>query len=306
MPGSIEAEGSFTGEFGLGDGLPIEEAPYVIERDRINEARLDGFNRKLLPMKLDETTGERTAGGYYLLDTVAQAKYMFDWYQDPVNGFVLDGIPILQRSYFIKPKAHYWRVIGAHDFKGIDVAQRVVRFERWHCNKNLEGFLEREWAGIRDNAMALDYSAVWLLSNPEQEESIAIVSVTAGAPTRSNNEPDFTGVNDLAVKPSLGECFETENGWKRVLIERAGSIPYGFPMTGEPVVKQPYGPIHLRFRDYESHGRLAQDASRLDRPQRPTYSITLPTATGEEKVWLKTIILPDRFTRRAVCSMIFY
>ena len=212
LPGPVEAGGSFTGEFGLGDSLPIEEAPYVIERDRINEARLDGFNRKLLPLKLDEPTGERTAGGYYLLDTFVQAKYMFDWYQDPVNGFVLDGIPILGRSYFIKPKAHYWRVIGAHDFKGIDAAQRIVRFERWYCGKNLEGFLEREWAGIRDNAMALDYSAVWLLSNPEQEESVAMVSVTAGAHTRSQNEPDFTGVNDLAVKPSLGECFETESG----------------------------------------------------------------------------------------------
>ena len=150
LPGPIEAGGSFTGEFGLGDGLPIEEAPYVIERDRINEGKLVGFNRKLLPLKLDETTGERTAGGYYLHDTFMQAEYMHDWYQDPVNGFVLDGIPILQRPYFINPKAHCWRVIGAHDFKGIDVAQRVVRFERWHCNRNLEGVLEREWASIRE------------------------------------------------------------------------------------------------------------------------------------------------------------
>lgn len=211
LPGPVEARGSFTGEFGLGDGLPIEEAPYVIERDRINEARLDGFNRKLLPLKLDEATGERTAGGYYLLDTLAQAKHMFDWYQDPVNGFVLDGIPILQRSYFIRPKAHYWRVIGAHDFKGIDVAQRVVRFERWRCNRNMEGVLEKEWASIRDNAMALDYSAAWLLSNPEQDEAIAIVSVTTGPQTQNQYEPDFRGVNELAGKPSLGECFEMEN-----------------------------------------------------------------------------------------------
>ncbi len=106
-PGPIACKGAFTGEFGLGDELALDEAPYVIERDRINEGRLPGFNRKLLPLQVDATTGRRTAGGYYLLDTPDQAKFMFDWYQDPVAGFVLDGIPILKRAYFKAPRAHY-------------------------------------------------------------------------------------------------------------------------------------------------------------------------------------------------------
>jgi hypothetical protein len=48
VPGPIPCRGSFTGEFGLGDELALDEAPYVIERDRINEGRLPGFNRNLL------------------------------------------------------------------------------------------------------------------------------------------------------------------------------------------------------------------------------------------------------------------
>jgi hypothetical protein len=72
LPGPIAARGAVTGEFGLGDQLPLSEAPYVIERDRINEGVLPGFNRKLLPLRVDQETGERTAGGYYLLDTFEQ------------------------------------------------------------------------------------------------------------------------------------------------------------------------------------------------------------------------------------------
>lgn len=75
-PGPIAQEGCFTGEFGLGDDLPIDHAPYVIARDRIVEARAFNFNRKLLPISVDRETGARYAGGYYLLPTVEEAARM--------------------------------------------------------------------------------------------------------------------------------------------------------------------------------------------------------------------------------------
>ena len=231
-PGPIDAKGCFTGEFGLGDSLPIDEAPYVIERDRINEGKLQGFGRKLLPMKMEPSTGERTAGGYYLLDTLADAKYMFDWYQDPVDGYVLDGIPILQRSYFLNPVAHYWHVIGAHDFKGIDTSQKIVRFERWTGKaNNIEDVLSKEWSDIRDEAESKDLSAVWLMFNPEQEETVAIVSVSEGL-DKNGEEPDFDGIERLAGLPSLGSGLEKAAAITKSFERTSWIFSIWFPYSG--------------------------------------------------------------------------
>lgn len=52
--GVIACRGCFTGEFGLGPELPMEEAPFAIARDRLIEARHHRFDRKLLP--IDEAT----------------------------------------------------------------------------------------------------------------------------------------------------------------------------------------------------------------------------------------------------------
>lgn len=208
-PGSIDVRGSFTGEFGLGDGLPIEEAPYVIERDRINEGKLPGFNRKLLPIQVDPDSGKRTAGGYYLLDTPEQARYMFDWYQDPVNGFVLDGIPILQRSYFIRPAAHYWQVAGAHDFRAIESEQKIVRFQRWRCERAIvESLALKEWEEVREEANAAGLASVWLLFNPDQEESLGLISVAGHSATATSDQPDFTGIQKMESGIDLGKRFD--------------------------------------------------------------------------------------------------
>jgi hypothetical protein len=208
-PGPIPCRGAFTGEFGLGPELSLEEAPYVIERDRINEARREGFNRKLLPMALDRASGERTAGGYYLLDTEAQARAMYDWYRDPVEGFVLDGIPILRRAYFIDPAAHWWRVLGAHDFQSIETCQKVVRFERWRdVDPGAEAAVAREWPALRDEAAARGLSAVWLLWNAAQPESLGLVSVADGSAGRDQAEPDFAALERLAGMESVGRRFE--------------------------------------------------------------------------------------------------
>lgn len=243
LPGPIRAKGCFTGEFGLGEDLPIDEAPYVIERDRINEGKLPGFGRKLLPLKQDHATGERTAGGYYLLDTFEQAKYMFDWYQDPVDGYVLDGIPILERAYFLKPLAHYWHVAGAHDFKRIDTSQKIVRFERWHCDRpDLESRVIKEWPEIKEKAGAEDYASIWLLYNPEQTESLAMVSVSEGSASTNSETPDFAGIETFAQKPSLAACFE-QNAWAKRSFDRTSWIfSIWFPYNKGPLSKKTVWP----------------------------------------------------------------
>jgi hypothetical protein len=208
-PGPIPCEGCFTGEFGLGDGLPIDHAPYVIARDRIVEALAFHFNRKLLPLSMDRSTGNRFAGGYYLLPTAEEAAQLCRWYQDPVNGFILDGTPILQRSYFIDPVAHWWHVAGAEDFAPLDSAQHVVRFERWRgSTRDLEWRVMAVWPDVRQSALDQKLAAVWLLVNPAQEESVGIVSVASWPPDRDALEPGFKGIDHLSGLPGVGAAVD--------------------------------------------------------------------------------------------------
>ena len=239
--GSVEMRGCFTGEFGLGDELPIDEAPYVIERDRINEGKLPGFNRKLLPMMADADGSNRTAGGYYLLETFEQAKYMYEWYQDPVDGFVLDGIPMMQRKYFLNPVAHFWQVIGAHDFKSIDTRQKIVRFQRWTCEQgDIESKLVALWPSIRDQAESAGLSSTWLLMNPEQEESIGLVMAADASANYDGSAPDFAAVESLSRVTSPGQCLEDKN-WARLNFDRSSLIysiwfPYATGANNRPTL----------------------------------------------------------------------
>ena len=234
-PGVIAAQGAFSGEFGLGDELPIDEAPYVIERDRINEGVLPGFNRKLLPLRLDPQTGERTAGGYYLLETAEQAHYMYDWYQDESGGFILDGIPILKRAYFRNPVAHFWTVVGAEDFRDVHTDQKVVRFERWRrTSGDVAAELANFWPTLRDQARDLGLATVWLLYNPAQEDTIGLVTAAPGSEDASGTEPDFGAVSALADMPSLGAAIDA-GGWGERSFDRTSWIfSIWFPYTDGP------------------------------------------------------------------------
>jgi hypothetical protein len=214
----------------LGDELPLDEAPYVIERDRINEGRLPGFNRKLLPVQMDRASGRRSAGGYYLLDTPQQAKFMFDWYQDPVNGFVLDGIPILQRAYFKQPRAHWWHVIGAHDFKPLESAQKVVRFERWRGGgRDAQAQLPALWPQMRTMAEKAGLTSVWLLFNPDQDERFGLISVADRVDTGAAEEPDFTSVDRLAGLATPGAVLEQALGASRSFDRTSWVFSIWFP-----------------------------------------------------------------------------
>jgi hypothetical protein len=242
-PGPIACRGAFTGEFGLGDELPLDEAPYVIERDRINEGRLPGFNRKLLPLQADEATGRRTAGGYYLLDTPEHARHMFDWYQDPVHGFVLDGIPILKRAYFKEPRAHWWTVLGAQDFAPLESAQKLVRFERWHSDDaELAAKLERDWPALRAAGAERGLAALWLLFNSRQDENIGLISVMDRGAAVPADAPDFAGLRELAAMHSPGAAFEKSLGAVRRFDRSSWVFSIWFPWSDRRTARRTLWP----------------------------------------------------------------
>jgi hypothetical protein len=54
QPGPITCEGPAFDDFRLTDHLPPEAAPAVIERDRLFMAARPGFDRKLLPLRVDQ------------------------------------------------------------------------------------------------------------------------------------------------------------------------------------------------------------------------------------------------------------
>lgn len=244
-PGPIAAKGAFTGEFVLGDGLSLDEAPLVIERDRINEGQWPGFGRKLLPLRLDPETGVRTAGGYYLVDTFADGSAFLDRYVN--DRFILDGVPILRRGYFFEPTCHCWHVLGAQDFKPLETAQHVVRFERWSASlPTVDDKLEKLWPEIRDQAEARGLSAVWLLFNGEQTESIGLVTV---AERKRRGNPEKLD-DDLLGRSKPRRRWATSSNAqprrKRPSTERAGSSRFGFPIRAAVAPNRRYGQTRRR------------------------------------------------------------
>ena len=205
QPGDIEMGGCFTGEFGLGDELTIDEAPYVIARDRIIEARHCPFERKLLPLGLDVDTERRTAGGYYLLPTFDDASAMCNWYQDPVDGMIVDGVPMLQRQYFKQPLAHCWHVLGAEDFSPLETHQHLVRFQRWRTPPLEEKALREVWPVIREAAIKENLASTWLLANPQQDENLALITTRSRSVAASTAELDFSGMAQLSANSGPGD-----------------------------------------------------------------------------------------------------
>jgi hypothetical protein len=125
--GPIAAQGCFTADFGLAADVPVAQVPAVIEQDRAVMAMRPGMRQKHLPVAFDESTARFVSGGRYLFDTFEHAAAYREW---AANEFVVDGTKFFERPYFIDPVFFAWRVIGAHDFKPIADAHKVIRFGR--------------------------------------------------------------------------------------------------------------------------------------------------------------------------------
>jgi hypothetical protein len=239
QPGAIHCEGAAFDDFRLTDHLPPETAPAVIERDRLHMAARPGFNRKLLPLRIEPDTGAVYSGGRYLLDTYEDARAFADWCE---HDFVLDGVPILQRPDFADVTTAVWRVIGAWDFKDIHQSQQVYRTEIWSLSKSNAGdTLANQWNSLRDQAAEQDRSGLWLLYD-EDSEKACIVTIAEGTPDASKSEPDFRGIRSLEQAPSQGAAWE-KSGWANKVFDRTHWVfTIWFPRVDGQDVEPPLWP----------------------------------------------------------------
>jgi hypothetical protein len=229
QPGPISCEGAAFDDFRLTDHLPSEAAPAVIERDRLYMAARPGFNRKLLPLRVDQVTGSVWSGGRYLLDTFAHAQEFADWV---ANEFGLDGTLILDRADFAEVTTHVWRVLGAHDFKDVRTSQHVYRTEIWKLAAGTSvDWLANRWPSLRDQAAERGRSALWFLyGEAAAEVSLVTVAERVGSPPAPGL--DFASLAALEHAPSQGAVWE-QGGRARKTFDRTHWVfTIWFPATG--------------------------------------------------------------------------
>ena len=201
-PGPIDCEGCVFDDFLLTDHLLPHQAPAVIERDRLIMSARPGFDRKLLPLRVEQDTGKVYSGGRYLLRTYEDAVAFADWC---ANDFEIDGVLILERPDFAEVTAQIYRVIGAHDFKDVHTAQVAYRTEIWKTrDRRTEDKLVNMWPALRDRAADENRSALWLLHNAEAGE-VAMVTVIDRVGERSLDELDYASLNTVASGTSYGD-----------------------------------------------------------------------------------------------------
>lgn len=206
-PGPIPCGGAVFDDFRLTDHLPAHEAPGAIERDRPIMSARPGFNRKLLPLRVEPDTGTAYCGGRYMLDTYENAVAFADWCRD---DFETDGVLILERPDFADVTAQVYRVVGAHDFKNLKAHQIAYRTERWRAKDfSLLDRLDDVWPSFRDRAREEGRSALWLLCNDEERE-IALVTVWDRVGERNTDELDFTTLAAVENAESFGSGWEVE------------------------------------------------------------------------------------------------
>lgn len=225
-PGPINVEGCAFDDFLLTDHLPPHEAPATIERDRLIMSARPGFNRKLLPLRVEQESGKVYSGGRYLFDTYENARAFADWCE---HEFEIDGVLILQRPDFADVTASVYRVIGAYDYKDIHTAQLAYRTEVWKTDgSGIEDKLVNMWPQLRDRAAEEDKSALWLLHNAEAGE-VSIVTVIDGVAERSAQDLDYATLNTVESAISYG----SEWSWAEKTFDRSHWVfTIWFPNTG--------------------------------------------------------------------------
>ena len=236
VPGPINVEGCCFDDFILTDHLPPHEAPTTIERDRLIMSARPGFNRKLLPLRVEQDTGNVYSGGRYLFDTYENAKAFGDWCK---NEFEIDGVLILDRPDFADVTASVHRVIGAHDFKDLHTAQVAYRTEVWKtADTGAEDKLVEMWPSLRDRADEEGKSALWLLHNAEAGEvsMVTIIDRVAEAPA---NELDYATLRAAESAASYGDDWV----WAEKTFDRSHWVfTIWFPNTGSADDKQALWP----------------------------------------------------------------
>jgi hypothetical protein len=228
----LDAEGSFSCDFGLPNDLPLPAVPPLIERDRMYMAARPGLITKQLPIGFDPQTGNIFSGGRYLFDTYENARAYADWVR---HGFILDGVEFLDRPIFLAPDCHAWRVVGARAYAPTE-AQVVMRTERFAVPAGTWGSLHRVFQDARKEAERRGLAAVWLVAN-EDEGLAQLVYYGPRVGTPDPNAPDFASFGALAGAPALGDSVAPAS-WSRTFDRTHWVLTVWFPFVagdqGEP------------------------------------------------------------------------
>jgi len=228
-PGPIPCEGAAFDDFRLTDHLPAHEAPGVIERDRLVMAARPGFNRKLLPLRIEPETNTAWCGGRYLFDTYDNAVAFSDWCK---HEYAVDGILILERPDFADVTAQVYRVIGAHDFKDVHEHQIAYRTETWRItDPTLPDQLHALWPALRDRAAEDGNSSLWLLYN-ENINELALVTVWDRIGERSSEDLDFATLRAGENAPSYGADWESRGQAEKTFDRSHWVFTIWFPNDG--------------------------------------------------------------------------
>ena len=238
-PGPISCKGAVFDDFRLTDHLPPEKSPAVIERDRKLMSARPGFNRKLLPIRIEPETGVVYSGGRYLLDTYANALKFANW----VTGeFNVDGVDFMKRPDFADITARVWHIVGAHDFRNIHTAQHVFRTEVWALDgAKAADRIIREWPHLRDQAEAQGHSSLWLLHDDDKNE-VCLVTVAQRQGIRDKQALDFSSLGWLENLPSQGQAWENSGFAVKTFDRTHWVYTIWFPNTGDTQARPPLWP----------------------------------------------------------------
>ena len=245
--GNLGAGGAFTCDFGLPSDMSFGAVPGILERDRIYQSARPGFIRKLVPLRIDFSTGELTSGGRYLFATREDADAYKSWVE---NEFILDGGLFFSRPYFLAPECHAWSVIGAQDLAVLDAPHSVIRTERWSVpEENQRKLLSDRWPSIVAETRARGLAGVWLLYN-KQERLVSLVYMGTPVAPGDPNVPDLAALFGLEFAPPLGALFD-DQGWARTFdrthLTLTAWLPFAEGDHGEPSLWPNSPPFPMPF-----------------------------------------------------------
>ena len=224
-PGNIQARGAFTCDFTIPGNVPLNVAP-VIERDRMYMAARPGMQLKQIPLRFD-AGGDLLSGGRYLFNTQQQAREYKEWVE---NDFVLDGVRFFDRPYFLNRECRAWRVIGAHNFQGLQ-QQVVLRSERWTVPHNSQiHTLKQRWPQIMAAAQQRGLTAAWLLYNKD-EQVVQLVYFADRVVPPHPFIPDFASLGALESATALGDIFSDQSNWTKSFDRTHWVLTVWFPFV---------------------------------------------------------------------------
>ncbi|MGH8346978.1 MAG: hypothetical protein ACRES5_10490 [Pseudomonas sp.] len=211
--GPIQAEAAFTSDFALDDSISTQDLVDMLERERPNMDIRPGMRHKYTPLRFDPATGTKYIGGRYLFDTWENVLDYNHFTNEEL--FPAPGVKFWER--FIDVNKHYWKVIGAHDFKPLATSHHINRFERYSYTSNKdEELLNKVWSLIRDDGARQGLSSVWLMFQPEEKE---IGIITVGEKTK-DVDPAVAASRGLARLENLqpfGRHLPAELGLEKLL-----------------------------------------------------------------------------------------